>query len=312
MLPDVIAVTRLTFTHMLSGIWLRRVICRAGLPTFVQLRPRCILLTIDHLLVKTTSIMSGQQNASNTARPKPRGTAVSKLKKPSADLPPPAKKPKTDTAHVQQHLDYRNVPANWLDASAQPGTDQQCLQLTYHKGDMFADAPKDCLLVHACNTLGVWGSGIAKAFKEQYPKAYAAHRLYCTKEHTKSKPVPTGTAQLLAPCDDNKQDWIGCLFTSAKYGKNRDKPDQILKNTGESMQMLLELVSQVDAKVGKVRMCKINSGRFGVPWEQTEEVIKGIALKPHWRMEMEIWEPEEPEEELQAATETETLDEHAQ
>ncbi|KAG9203855.1 ADP-ribose 1''-phosphate phosphatase [Epicoccum nigrum] len=242
--------------------------------------------------------MSGQQNASSAAGP--RGTATSKLKRPSSDLPPPAKKPKTDIAHVRQHLDYGNVPANWLDASAQPSTDQPCLQFIYHKGDMLADAPEDCLLVHACNTQGVWGSGIAKAFKEQYRKAYAAHRIYCTKEHNIANPVRTGTAQLLAPCDDNEQHWIGCLFTSAKYGKNKDKPDQILKNTGRSMQMLLELVSQVDAKVSNIRMCKINSGRFGVPWEKTEEVIKGIALKPHWRTEIEIWEPEE---ESQAATE---------
>jgi ADP-ribose 1''-phosphate phosphatase len=249
--------------------------------------------------------MSGQQNASNTARP--RATASSKLKRPSSDLPPPAKKQKATTDHAQQHLDYKNVAANWLDASAEPGTDQQCLQLTYHKGDMLADAPKNCLLVHACNTKGVWGSGIAKAFKEQYPKAYAAHRMYCTKEHTKSNPVRTGTAQLLAHRDDSKQDWIGCLFTSARFGNSRDKPDRILKNTGESMQMLLELVSQVDAQISKIRMCKINSGRFGVPWEKTEEVIEGIALKPHWRMEIEIWEPEEAEEELQAATETETF-----
>ena len=243
--------------------------------------------------------MSDQRTASNIARP--RDAAISKHKRSNSDLPPAAKKPKTDDSHLHQHLDYRNVAANWLDASAQPSADPQHLQLTYHKGDMFADAPKDCLLVHACNTQGVWGSGIAKAFKEQYPKAYAAHRTYCKKEHIWTNPVRTGTAQLLAPRDDNEQHWIGCLFTSAKYGKNKDKPEEILKNTDKSMQMLLELISQVDAKVSTIRMCKINSGRFGVPWEKTEEVIKGIALKPHWRMEMEIWEPEE---ELQAAAET--------
>lgn len=238
-----------------------------------------------HLIVQSTILMSEQQSSI--------AATSSKLKRSISNSSPAAKKQKTSTEGGLQHLDYTHVPADWLDAPDQQDADHSSLQLTYRKGNMLADAPKGCVLVHACNTQGHWGAGIAKAFKAQYPKAYAAHHKFCTSDHTKSDPVRTGTAQLLRPQDNDQEHWIGCVFTSAKYGKGKDKPEQIIKNTSKSMQMLLELISQVDDQVGEVRMCKINSGKFGVPWEETEETIKGITLKSHWRTKIEVWEPED-------------------
>ena len=235
--------------------------------------------------------MSAQHNASIDSNSK--DLDAGELKRTSSDPSPPPKKLKTSTGDKRQHLDYTHVPPGWLDGSSKHDANPQSLQLTYHKGDMFANVLQGCVLIHACNTQGHWGAGIAKAFKQQYPKAYADHHKFCAKDHTKSSPVPTGTAQLLAPRDGDKQHWIGCVFTSAKYGKSKDKPDQIIRNTTKSMQMLLELISQVDDEITEIRMCKINSGKFGVPWEETEEVIKGIAPKPHWRTKIGVWEPEE-------------------
>ena len=105
-----------------------------------------------------------------------------------------------------------------------------------------------------------------------------------------SNPVPTGTTQLLASCDANRSHWIGCLFTSAKYGKAKDKPDVIVGNTIQAMQMLLELVSQNEG-VTSIRMCKINSGRFAVPWQDTADALTSIELQAHWRTSVEVWEP---------------------
>lgn len=33
-----------------------------------------------------------------------------------------------------------------------------------------------------------------------------------------------------------------------------------------------------DEKVGEVRMCKINSGLFAVPWEKTKDVLESIDV----------------------------------
>ncbi|KAJ8118550.1 hypothetical protein OPT61_g485 [Boeremia exigua] len=234
--------------------------------------------------------MSAQH--STGTRCSPEKSSEGELKRSNSSPAPPSKKLKTTGKTECQHLDYTHAPSGWPKASEAQGNAPESLQLTYRKGDMFKDAPKGCVLVHACNTQGNWGAGIAKAFKQQYPNAYADHHKYCAKDHGKSNPVPTGTAQLLAPRDGDKHHFIGCVFTSAKYGKSKDKPDMIVQNTGKSMQMLLELISQVDDEVSEIRMCKINSGKFGVPWEKTEEVIQSIALKPHWRTAIEVWEPE--------------------
>jgi ADP-ribose 1''-phosphate phosphatase len=65
----------------------------------------------------------------------------------------------------------------------------------------------------------------------------------------------------------------------------------ILRNTGLAVHMLLELVKMKGVEVGEVRMCKVNSGKFGVEWERTEEVLKGIVLREGWRREIGVWEP---------------------
>jgi ADP-ribose 1''-phosphate phosphatase len=207
--------------------------------------------------------------------------------------PPPTKRRNTETTIVNQagHLDYTDLPSDWFQATSLGARDPQRatrLQLTYHQGDLL-QAPEGALLIHACNAKGVWGTGIAKAFKSQYPQAYATHHAFCVKDHKPSHPVPTGTTQLLAPCDTQRH-WIGCLFTSAKYGKAKDKPELIVRNTVEAMQMLLELVSRTEG-ITVIRMCKINSGKFGVPWKKTAEALTGLELKAHWRTSVEVWEP---------------------
>jgi ADP-ribose 1''-phosphate phosphatase len=227
--------------------------------------------------------MSKLQPKAKGKRPASPSAPASASKKPNNHSSP--------TSEPETHLAYKDLSLKWLDAlPVNPeNKKQETLRLIHHTGDMFS-APPSTLLIHACNTQGHWGAGIALAFKTRYPAAYAAHRDFCTKEHSKQDSVPTGTAQLLAPVD-NGQHWIGCLFTSKKYGKAKDKPDVILRNTEMAVQMLLELVKMKGAEVGDVRMCKVNSGKFGVEWERTEEVLKGIVLREGWRGEIEVWEP---------------------
>ncbi|RMZ22927.1 hypothetical protein D0859_13037 [Hortaea werneckii] len=114
---------------------------------------------------------------------------------------------------------------------------------------------------------------------------------------------------------DKHHHFIGCLFTSRSKGaKKWDSPSQILEATGSAMRDLLEQVvkQQSDPKrtvgedpssstshhsdeedddrkkkeqtaqnsqaVEEIRMCKINSGLFNVPWEKTKAVIEGIEV----------------------------------
>jgi ADP-ribose 1''-phosphate phosphatase len=104
-------------------------------------------------------------------------------------------------------------------------------KLTYVTCDLFA-APTNTILVHACNTVGSWGGGIATVFKEKYPSQFEPYKLHC-KEHGQAL---IGTC-LLIPGD--KHD-IACLFTSRAYGKRKDKPDEILAATKTAVQDLIK------------------------------------------------------------------------
>jgi len=78
--------------------------------------------------------------------------------------------------------------------------------------------------------------------------------------------------------------FVGCLFTSKRYGRNKDKPAEILKNTGPSVKALMMAIKDYNSKgstgdrVDEIRMCQINSGLFAVPWPRTKEVIEGIEV----------------------------------
>ncbi len=166
----------------------------------------------------------------------------------------------------------------------------QAISLTKHTGDIFA-APDHTVLIQACNTKGEWGAGIAVAFKTAYPNAYNAYREHCLASATA---VQTGTCLLIAPCETGTgpKHWIACLFTSAKYGQKKDGPDEILKNTELAVRDLLVKLKEAREtreQVGSLRMCEINSGKFGVQWERTEGVLEGISLEEGRSVEIEIW-----------------------
>ena len=160
----------------------------------------------------------------------------------------------------------------------QDTSDLTKLEIREVVGEIF-DAPNNAVLIHACNCQGSWGAGIAKAFKEQYPKAYELYQRHCI-----TSPAGTaleGTAILIPPVDDGRRHYIGCLFTSGQYGKKKAPPHTILENTGPATEQLMnELALYPEIKeAAEVRMCRINSGLFKVPWNMTRSVLKRINVK---------------------------------
>lgn len=129
------------------------------------------------------------------------------------------------------------------------------------KGSLFS-APKGSIIIHACNTKGVWGSGIAKAFAIKFPKARDHYAQVCQAEGSSL----LGKC-LLIPTNNYV---IGCLFTSKNYGQYVDTPDKILAATRLS---IAHLILQNEAKL-PMHMCKINSGLFRVPWQKTKSILK--------------------------------------
>jgi ADP-ribose 1''-phosphate phosphatase len=133
--------------------------------------------------------------------------------------------------------------------------------VTTIKGSLFS-APHGSIIIHACNTKGVWGSGIAKAFAKLFPRQRDIYSAVCQANGSKL----LGTC-LLIPAGKYT---IGCLFTSKSFGQYVDSPDRILKATKTAIDDLI--AQNVDKK--PMHMCKINSGLFRVPWKDTKAILK--------------------------------------
>ncbi|MCJ1403628.1 ADP-ribose 1''-phosphate phosphatase [Xylographa trunciseda] len=163
-------------------------------------------------------------------------------------------------------------------------------RITESTGDIFA-APQNGVLIHACNCRGVWGSGVALEFKKRYPQAFEVYHEECntpsSEFHQKSL---LGTALLIPPQDEDltttadEGHWIACLFTSVDYGKKVSSELVILESTKKAMADLQKKMKFWKAKgqeFGDLWAVRINSGKFGVPWDRTKRILEqcGVDVK---------------------------------
>lgn len=136
--------------------------------------------------------------------------------------------------------------------------------MNYIKGDLLAHrSRKIAVLAHACNPHGLWGGGIAAQFRKRYPMAYKSYAEHC-KQHGDAL---LGTAYI-APTEDPNV-LVACLFTS----NFELQPAEIVQLTGASMRDLVAQLKDADVEQHQgrpvVNMPMINSGIFGVPWDDT-------------------------------------------
>lgn len=159
------------------------------------------------------------------------------------------------------------------------------MALIYKKESLF-NAPLGSILVHACNAQGVWGSGIAVEFKKRFPTSFASYHNFCVNS---AKP-PVGDTLIVGP---EQGYYIGCLITSENFGVRKDPPDLILEQTTAAVQNLLRSLQSTPKPVPgsglqfptlpiPIYSNKFNSGFFGVPWEESEKVLKRLIGPTDW------------------------------
>lgn len=141
--------------------------------------------------------------------------------------------------------------------------------IKYKKGSLF-DAPKETILVHACNSKGVWGSGIAAEFKKRYPAEFLRYERLC-----KYGENILGTGPIYSN--------VGCLITSSGFGNSLDTKDEILVHTTLALNNLCE------RGPGPIASNKFNSGLFKVPWEETEKILNVFVKK--YNLDWTVYEP---------------------
>nr|POE72098.1 adp-ribose 1''-phosphate phosphatase [Quercus suber] len=189
----------------------------------------------------------------------------------------------TEHATVGQPLNNDAPVSSSAEGPLQCGDVAKPATLVLHEetGNIF-NAPPFSLLVHACNCEGSWGAGIALAFRKSYSAAFTKYA-----DHCKSLGHGLLGQAFLIPPDssavDSNRHFVGCLFTSRSKGKKADSPSKILASTSPAMQDLMVQVREWDnehphERVAEVRMCKINSGLFRVPWEETRAELQKINV----------------------------------
>lgn len=143
--------------------------------------------------------------------------------------------------------------------------------ITYLKGNILKVQDKPRILIHSCNCNGSWGGGIAYQLGSAHPQSEKEYIDICESDGDKL----LGSCKLIDSYN-NSTLIIACLFT-ASFGGSKQDSDSILKYTREA---LLDLKNQLDANEKlqeyKLIMPKINSGIFGVPWENTEFILKEL------------------------------------
>ncbi|KAL9116221.1 MAG: hypothetical protein Q9227_000592 [Pyrenula ochraceoflavens] len=147
------------------------------------------------------------------------------------------------------------------------------------EGDLFELAPPGAVLIHSCNALGKWGSGIAKVFKRKFPAAYSIYNTHCLPAKHENL---LGTCLLIPPQEEDKMEnkkghWTACLFSSQRYGQHKAEQSEILRNTRAALESLKTQVYGLwdDGKdIGDLWACRFNSGKFAVPWEESRALLE--------------------------------------
>lgn len=173
--------------------------------------------------------------------------------------------------------------------------------VNYIKGDLFrltkTPSKTPILLAHACNCMGVWGGGIAFAFKQRFQSAYKLYHSYCKErnpEQLLGKSLLLGVSKrdsgfVKGACENVI---IVCLFTSIRGNEGPEKiatyTQMAMKDLraqlnnpkliyNEEARKIIESSPKTPAKL-TINMPKINAGIFAVPWELTESALKESGL----------------------------------
>lgn len=143
--------------------------------------------------------------------------------------------------------------------------------ISYKKQSLF-DAPSGSYLVHACNSRGVWGAGIALEFRNKFPHSFYVYNMACNQN-----PRILGKNVLVLDKDEKGNPYVtSSLMVSSGYGDSLSSVEVILKHTESALVDLIEFTQKFEHPPKVFFSNRFNSGLFRVPWHKTEEIIKKV------------------------------------
>lgn len=164
--------------------------------------------------------------------------------------------------------------------------------LTHKKMSLF-DASRGSILVHGCNSQGMWGSGIARPFRDNYPEAFLEYNEFC-KYHNDHFGSACGQSGIYEG-EKTLKHKVAWIITSHNYGQYKDSPERIKINTTLALAQFCQNVSATyyndSGNPIEVYSNKFNSGLFNVPWESSELILETV-LKRHNNINWIVCDPE--------------------
>ena len=125
----------------------------------------------------------------------------------------------------------------------QSATPNDSFKLNYVTGDLATSAPDNAVLIHSCNCVGKWGTGVATALAHKFPTLVKTCQEYC-KDHSIEELLGTCVMAWAEDEDVSRTQWVACLFTSKGYGKKtpshpgESSPSAITAHTRTALQDL--------------------------------------------------------------------------
>lgn len=140
------------------------------------------------------------------------------------------------------------------------------MEIIYKKGNIIL-APEP-FLVHGCNAKGVMGSGVAKAIKEAFPKAYEDYR-----DAYISGDMKLG---MVIPSEWHGKAVFNCI-TQERYGRdgNQYVDYQAIDKCFRTVNKLVRLNKKLEKVVA---MPLIGAGLGGGDWDRIAEIIEKRSI----------------------------------
>lgn len=136
-------------------------------------------------------------------------------------------------------------------------------KIEYRQGDILTTDITH--IVHGCNSLGVMGSGVAKAIRDKYPQAYRDYN-----DVYNSNGLELGDA-VFSVQDDGKI--IVNAITQKNFGRSSNK-------VYVSYWAIAEVFRKIESfDIKEIAMPKIGSGLAGGNWDTIEQIIENTLTK---------------------------------
>jgi O-acetyl-ADP-ribose deacetylase (regulator of RNase III) len=131
-------------------------------------------------------------------------------------------------------------------------------------GDLFANGYKVEALAHGCNCQGSMGAGIAKGFRQRYPRMYEEYRARCKAD---PRQFNLGDAWLWK---DARRPWVFNLGTQEGYWRARASYEAV-------EEALWRMRGLADAEgVRSIAVPRIGVGYGGLSWKKVRPIVERV------------------------------------